>query len=191
MYTPTNYPLILLVLSFFALWLSARVGLFFRRRQGALDQELREDFGFILGSTLTLLGLIIGFSFSMATSRYDQRKVYEEAEANAIGTEYLRADLLPAADAAAVRSLLRKYLDERIKFYMARSEGELQQIKARTTQLQTELWAASRIPAAAKPTPLTALVLSGMLVFRGQSLLEFFPQLPPGAMQAAADGPDG
>jgi hypothetical protein len=57
-----------------------------------------------------LLGLIIGFSFSMATSRYDQRKNYEEAEANAIGTEYVRADLLPAADAATVRTLLRKYL---------------------------------------------------------------------------------
>jgi hypothetical protein len=43
---------------------------------------------------LTLLALIIGFSFSMAVSRYDQRKSYEEAEANAIGTEYARADLL-------------------------------------------------------------------------------------------------
>ena len=64
---------------------------------------MREDFGFILAATLTLLGLIIGFSFSMATSRYDQRKNYEEAEANAIGTEYVRADLLPAADAATVR----------------------------------------------------------------------------------------
>ena len=54
----------------------------------------------VLAATLTLLGLIIGFSFSMAISRYDQRKNYEEAEANAIGTEYVRADLLPAADAA-------------------------------------------------------------------------------------------
>lgn len=64
---------------------SARLGWSFRRRQGALDQELREDFGFILGSTFPLLGLIIRFSFSMATSRYDERKVYEEAKANAIG----------------------------------------------------------------------------------------------------------
>ena len=83
------------MLSFIALWLSARIGWSFRRRQGTLDAELREDFGFILAATLTLLGLIIGFSFSMATSRYDQRKNYEEAEANAIGTEYVRADLLP------------------------------------------------------------------------------------------------
>ena len=97
---PTHYPLLVFVLSFIALWLSAWIGWWFRRRQGTLDAELREDFGFILAATLTLLGLIIGFSFSMATSRYDQRKNYEEAEANAIGTEYVRADLLPAADAA-------------------------------------------------------------------------------------------
>ena len=91
MYSPTNYPLILFVLSFILLWISAWGGWWFRKRQGTLDEELREDFGFILAATLTLLGLIIGFSFSMATSRYDQRKNYEEAEANAIGTEYVRA----------------------------------------------------------------------------------------------------
>jgi hypothetical protein len=57
--------------------------------------------------TLTLLGLLIGPRFSMAASRYDQRKNFEEAEANAIGTEYLRADLLPAADGAKVKDLPR------------------------------------------------------------------------------------
>ena len=71
---------------------------------------MREDFGLILAAALTLLRLIIGFSFSMATSRYDQRKNLEEAEANAIGTEYARAGLLPAADAAKVRALLRTSL---------------------------------------------------------------------------------
>ena len=149
---PTHYPLLLFVISFIALWLSAWIGWWFRRRQGTLDAELREDFGFILAATLTLLGLIIGFSFSMATSRYDQRKNYEEAEANAIGTEYVRADLLPAADAATVHALLRNYLDERVLFYMAHDEQELQQINARTAQLQTELWSAVRAPAAAQPT---------------------------------------
>jgi hypothetical protein len=40
----------------------------------------------------------------MAVSRYDLRESYEEAEANAIHTEYVRADLLPAADALKVRA---------------------------------------------------------------------------------------
>ena len=76
------------------------------------------------GATLTLLGLIIGFSFAMAIGRYDQRRNYEEEEANAIGTEYVRADLLPAADAARTRALLRKCLDRRISFYRSRKARE-------------------------------------------------------------------
>jgi hypothetical protein len=49
---------------------------------------------------LTLLALLIG-SFSMAISRYDERKNHEELEANAIGTEFMRAGLLPENEAAA------------------------------------------------------------------------------------------
>ena len=48
-------------------------------------------------------------------SRYDQRKTYEEVEANAIGTEYLRAGLLPTGAAEKVRRFLKKYLNERIQ----------------------------------------------------------------------------
>jgi hypothetical protein len=94
----------------------------------------------IQGATLTLLGLIIGFTFSMALGRYDQRKNYEEDEANAIGTEYVRADLLPAADAAKVRAPLLRYLDQRVLFYPTRDERRLRQIDADTARLQAELW---------------------------------------------------
>jgi hypothetical protein len=180
----TQYPLFVLVLSFISLWLSARIGWSFRKRQGTLDAELREDFGFILAATLTLLGLIIGFSFSMATSRYDQRKNYEEAEANAIGTEFVRADLLPDADAARVRERLRKYLNERILFYQAYGEQELQQINARTAQLQAELWSAVCAPAAARPTQIVALVVSGMndvLNAQGYTQAGYWNRIPTGA----------
>ena len=119
----TDIPLLAFVLSFFVLWLSAWIGASILRRQRKLEEDIREDFGVILAASLTLLGLIIGFSFSMAISRYDQRKNYEEAEANAIGTEYVRADLLPAADAAKVRALLRNYLDQRVLFYMTRDDA--------------------------------------------------------------------
>src|SRR6478672_3651135 len=104
-----NYPFVVAGLSFALLWLSALIGASFRRRR-KLREDDREDFNLVIAATLTLLGLIIGFSFSMAVSRYDLRKNYEEAEANAIGTEYFRAEMLPAADAVAVRTLLRKYL---------------------------------------------------------------------------------
>lgn len=157
-----RYPLLLFPVCLFALWLSAWVGASRFKRLRSQVAEQREDFGVIQGATLTLLGLIIGFTFSMALGRYEQRKDYEEQEANAIGTEYVRADLLPAADAANVRTLLLSYLDQRVSFYTTRDEQELEQINARTAKLQAELWSAVRSPASAQPTPVIALALAGM-----------------------------
>jgi hypothetical protein len=157
----TDYPLLVFIGSFLALWLSAQVGTSLRKWRH-LEDEVREDFGVILAATLTLLALIIGFSFSMAINRYDQRKNLEEAEANAIGTEYVRADLLPAADAAKIRALIKNYVDQRILFYTVRDEEGLRQINARTAQLQAELWSAIQAPAAAQPTQVVALAVSGM-----------------------------
>src|SRR5215470_19417411 len=117
------------------LWLATQVGASVRKLCTLKDTE-REMFGVVEVATLTLLGLIIGFSFSMAISRYDLRKTCEEAEATAIGTAYLRAGLLPAADAAGVRGLLRKYLDLRVAFYQTSNKRALQQINADTAQLQ-------------------------------------------------------
>src|SRR5271154_5677295 len=91
-------PLLVLSFLFVVLCVAAQIGAFFRKRK-ELEEAVHQDLDLLTAATLTLLGLIIGFSFSMANTRYDQRKNYEEAEANAIGTEYLRADLLPAADA--------------------------------------------------------------------------------------------
>lgn len=158
----TGYPIVLFVVSFVVLALSAGVGRWIQRGRLRLQEGVREDFDIILASTLTLLGLIIGFSFSMAVARYDLRKNYEEAEANAIGTEYLRADLLTPADAANVRRSLRGYLDHRILFYASNHGEGLDDVDARTVRLQGELWAAVRASAASQPTPLSALVVAGM-----------------------------
>jgi hypothetical protein len=156
-----NYPRLLFVFSFLTLWLSTLIGASFLRKTRELHQDTREDFGVILATTLTLIGLIIGFTFSMAISRYEQRKNYEAAEANAIGTEYLRTDLLSAADAAKARSLLRLYLDQRVAFYTTGDDEQLRQINARTAQLQTELWAAVRATTT-QPTAVVALAVAGM-----------------------------
>src|SRR5271169_6236912 len=154
-------PLLVFAFSFLVLWLAARVGSFVAGRRSLAEEE-REDFGLIVTAVLTLLGLLIGFSFSMATSRYDQRKNYEEAESNAIGTELVRADLLPAADATKVRGLIKDYLDQRLLFYTTRDQQQLRQIDARTAQLQSGLWSAVLAPAAAQPNPVVALAVSGM-----------------------------
>jgi hypothetical protein len=159
---PLNYPWLVFVTAFVLLWFAAWMGGRVSQRRRDLTDELRTDFGVVLAATLTLLGLIIGFSFSMATGRYDQRKTYEEAEANAIGTEYVRADLLPAAEGAEVRALLRQYTDLRIRFYRTRDPGDLRQIDLDTARVQGELWAAASKPAMAQPSPVIALAVGGM-----------------------------
>ena len=156
-----TYPRVFFVFSLVLLWLSAHLGAFLRRRWPLKDDQ-RDDFGIVQTATLTLLGLIIGFSFSMAISRYDLRKNYEEAEANAIGTEYVRADLIPTSGAVALRVELKNYLDLRILFYRTRDEIELRQISADTTRLQGEMWSAVQAPAVERPTPVIALAVSGM-----------------------------
>ena len=113
------------------MWLAAQTGDFLRRKVAPIPSEERDDFDVVLGAALTLLGLIIGFSFSMAVSRYDQRKNLEEEEANAIGTEYVRAQLMPADSSAKTRALLKKYLDLRIQYYTARNAESIRRARAR------------------------------------------------------------
>jgi len=158
----TGYPIMLLLLSVLAFWAAAWIGAFWRSRQGSLGEETRQFFAIILGASLTLLGLIIAFTFSMAVSRYDQRKRCEEEEANVIGTEYFRANLLPVADAGKIRALLKSYLDERVLYYETRNADELRRINSRTAQLETDLWSEASLSVATLPPPLSTFVLGGM-----------------------------
>lgn len=155
-------PFVVFVTALVAQWVAAYAGDTIRRKVRPFKQGERNDFDILRAASLTLLGLIIGFSFSMAVSRYDQRKNLEEAEANAIGTEYLRANLLPAADAAHVRELLRKYIAERISFYLANNEREIGTISADIQSLQADLWNTVAHVAAAQQTPTVALAVSGI-----------------------------
>jgi hypothetical protein len=161
-YRLTDFPVVVLVFSFLLLWLSGRLGTWLRKRNQKMDEATGEDAGLILGATLTLLGLIIGFTFSMAISRYEERKHYEAEEANAIGTEYVRGDVFPAGDAQRMRGLLAQYTEQRILFYEARREQQLRRVNADTTQLEKELWSSVVSPANSQTTPLTALAVSGM-----------------------------
>ncbi len=162
MTTILNSPFIVSIVSLIAQWLAAYSGDLLRGRTRPVRQDEREDLNIVEAAILTLLALIIGFTFSMAVTRYDQRKNYEEAEANAIGTEYVRADLLPAADAVSVRDLLRRYLDARIASYLSPKEREIGETDTESAKLQAALWSAILPAANTRPTPVTALVVSGM-----------------------------
>lgn len=179
---PLEYPTIVLVGSFLAQFGAAHLGDWLgRRRAGARGLD-RRDFATVLTASLTLLALIIGFALSMAVSRYDQRKNYEEAEANAIGTEYLRVSLLPSPDGP--RALLARYTGLRICFYQVRNERALETITAQTGALQDRMWASVAGGGRTSPTPVTALVLSGMndvINAQGYTQAAWWNQIPMGA----------
>jgi hypothetical protein len=155
-------PLIVFAISLVLQWFAAYAGVCLRKIGLALPQDYRQDFDKIQAATLTLLALIIGFSFSMAVTRYDQRKNYEAAEANAIGTAYVRADLLPTEDGTNLRALLKKYLDERISFYETRDRSQAQQIDRDTAKLQNEMWSVVARVVGTQSTPSTALAVWGI-----------------------------
>ncbi|MCX5544060.1 hypothetical protein M3A49_32030 [Paraburkholderia sp. CNPSo 3076] len=155
-------PSLLFIVLIVALPLAAALGANVLHKYFPLAEEARENYKIVQGATLTLLALLIGFTLSMAVGRYDQRKNLEEEEANAIGTEYLRAELLGGEAAAQTQALLARYLQARIHFYVVHEPGALDQINRDTGELQTQLWASVRDPAKAQPNPVMALVVAGM-----------------------------
>jgi hypothetical protein len=184
MFNLFNYPFLILVIAFPTFWGSALIGGWLHKRAKEFGRDSHEDFQFVIGGTVTLLVLIVGFTFSMALNRYDMRKNYEEQEANAIGTEYVRADLLPASDGARVQTLLKSYLNQRILHYETWNWQRLREIEAETSRLQAEMWSAVTKPGLANPTCVMALVVSGMndvLNAQGYTQAAFWNRIPVGA----------
>ncbi|MBY4730350.1 hypothetical protein K6V90_07320 [Cupriavidus pauculus] len=157
-----SHPAVLFLVMLVLLTASAALGALVLRRRKPIAADAREDFNLVQGATLTLLALLIGFTLSMAVGRYDQRKNLEEEEANAIGTEYLRADLIEGPDTARVKALLARYLDQRLLYYRTRDADQLAEIATATAQTENEMWLLARNVAREKPTPIGALVVSGM-----------------------------
>jgi hypothetical protein len=176
-------PVYILLLSFVLQCAAVYAGDWMRRRRRTPEETEAKDMSTLLPAALTLLALIIGFSFSMAAGRYDQRKALEEEEANAIGTEYVRADLAPA-QTAQIQTLLKAYLEQRILFYEVKDPVELQQVNAATTALQAQLWATVSAPAIATPTPVMAVLVTGMndvLNSQGYTQAMWWNRLPANA----------
>ena len=138
----------MLAVSFFALGLFVgmlimlEIGRRIGARQLAKDPEgARTGTGTIEAAIFGLLGLLIAFTFSGAVSRFDNRRHLIVEETNAIGTAYLRLDLLPASRQPALRESFRQYLDSRLEVY--RKLPDVQAAKAelaRATELQGEIW---------------------------------------------------
>ncbi|CAG4889773.1 bestrophin-like domain [Paraburkholderia saeva] len=157
-----DHPAILFVVLLAVFVAASALGAFVSRHVAPLPDDAREDFNVVQTSTLTLLALLIGFSLSMAVNRYDQRKNLEENEANAIGTEYVRADLIDAQTRIAMKAALVRYTQLRLDDYKTRDSNDLARINRDTAGLQSELWRLAAQVAGDKPTPVAAIVATGM-----------------------------
>lgn len=108
-----------------------------RLRRSRSEQEHDAPVGAMVGATLGLLAFMLAFTFGMAAARFDSRKALVLDEANAIGTTYLRAAMLPTGR-DEVRGLLRDYVDQRLA---AIHGGDLAAALRQAEALQARMWA--------------------------------------------------
>jgi hypothetical protein len=121
--------------------LSVEVGLQLgrlRRRQSVAEKEA--PVGAIVGATLGLLAFMLAFTFGLAASRFDARRMVVLEEANAIGTTYLRSGLLEKPHSEQIRQILREYVEIRLSAARAISVEELDRNVSRSTELHNALW---------------------------------------------------
>ncbi len=138
------------------------IGRRFGRRQIAGAGEAgRAGLGAIEGAVFALMGLLVAFTFSGAASRFDVRRQLIAEEANAIGTAWLRLDVLPADAQPALRDAFRRYLDARIEAYRKiADEPAAREALARAEAQQRTIWsqALAALPRAELPqTPMLVL----------------------------------
>jgi len=122
-------------------------------RLGRWSQERTPDekegpTAMIVGSLLALMGFMLAITMAMASDRFDTRRGLVLAEANSLGTTYLRAGYLPEPASSGIRDLLREYVPLRI------STNDLAVVRAniaRSVEIQANLWSIAEGSARATP----------------------------------------
>lgn len=135
-----------------------------RRRRRALalgvsEADAKTHTGVVLGALLGFLGLLLAFAFTIVEGRFHERKELVLAEANAIGTTYLRAALLPAPHGERARSFLRQYVDTRLG---VETPEQLPRVLRRSAELHHELWSEAEGAAARSDTPVVATFITSL-----------------------------
>jgi hypothetical protein len=139
---------------FVSLELGFRLG---QRRLNKTDDREKTHTSALQGATLGLLALLLGFTFAMAVSRFDNRKSVILDQANAIGTAELRSRLLPAAQAEPAARLFREYVDTWLAFRAAGTEdAQLKATEQRASRIENDLWNLARDATAADPHSIPA-----------------------------------
>lgn len=130
-----------------------------RWRHAQSAEEKEAPVGAMVGAVLALLAFMLAFTFGMAGSRFEARRQAVLDEANAVGTTYLRARLLPEPQRGESARLLREYVDVRLR---AVRDGKLEESVARSEEIHELLWAQATQAAEAKPTPITSTYIQAL-----------------------------
>lgn len=112
------------------------------------EPETTGPVGTIVGATLGLLAFMLAFTFSLAASRFEQRREMVVEEANAIGTTFLRAGLLAENQVVPVRQLLSDYVSSRLEVVQS---GNVEQALSLADQLHHKLWEQAELAGREQP----------------------------------------
>jgi hypothetical protein len=126
------------------LWAAATAAMVLGRlaRRRIQVEPDRESDSILISSVLGLLALILSFTFALATDRYEARRLLVQEEANAIGTMYLRAQLLEEPHRGEIRRILVRYTQNRVALGRAK-QGEGGALLETNDALLREFWTAS------------------------------------------------
>ncbi len=138
----------------FRFGIAAQIGAV-RRGRGELPSG---QIGAIQGAVLGLLGLLLGFSFAGASSRYAERQHLVVAEANALGTLRLRAQLLDEPHRGNLLRILSEYIDVRIARLDATTPAERLTLLTKAESLQDSIWNNAKEGVEAKPLTIMAVL---------------------------------
>jgi hypothetical protein len=149
-------------LVFLALMVAAsEAGFHFGRRIGQqTSQDTKSQVSTVEAGILGVLGLLLGFTMSMAVTRFEVRKQLVLEEANAIGTAYLRTQLLPTAEGNEIANLLRAYTDVRVPQEDGHIYEQVSAARQESVRLQDMFWRKAVAYGQKDPNP----VRSGLLL---------------------------
>jgi hypothetical protein len=178
-------PLLISLVLMGVLVAASEIGFWVRKAmvKGGAENIEQADIALILGAALTLLALLLGFTYAMSGARYETRRQLIIEEANAIGTTYLRAKTLPEPGSSEIQELLRQYTALRVEMAGITDDAPetIRGIDNRTKDLHDLLWSHAAALAKQSPNPVIAVFLQTLnetIDFHTKRLAEFRNRVP-------------
>lgn len=168
-----------------ALFVVAEAGYWIVQKRVKKGSEIvkKDDVAVFLGAVLTLLTLLLGFTYSMSMNRYDVRRELAIDEANAIGTTYLRAQTLPEPWSSGAQDLLRRYTAFRVESAKLQTPSleKIRELDAKSKEYHNALWTRAAALSKEFPSPISALyleTLNEMIDLHAKRLAAFQNRVP-------------